>query len=162
MAIETERKFLLSSDAWKIDEYGNERIGTPYKQGYLVSTVDLTVRVRIAGTTGIITIKGPTAPGKIGKAEFEYEIPLGDAEELFKTLCLPEKIEKTRYKIPFGSHVWEVDVFHGANEGLVMAEVELTSEDDQPEIPEWIGAEVTNDSRYYNALLARNPFSTWK
>lgn len=161
MATETERKFLLKNDAWQTDENGNQRVGIPYKQGYIVSSKERTVRIRIAGNTGFITIKGPAPEGTLARPEFEYEIPLNDAEELFTTLCLPEKIEKTRYKIPFGSHVWEVDVFHGTNEGLVMAEVELASEDEQPEIPDWIGVEVTNDSRYFNGRLAQEPFSTW-
>lgn len=161
MATETERKFLVVGDAWRIGENGTNRVGTHYKQGYLVSSKERTVRVRIAGDTGYLTIKGPAPEGMLGKPEYEYEIPLTDAEELFSTLCLPEKIEKTRYKIPFGSHVWEVDVFHGTNEGLVMAEVELQSEHEQPEIPDWIGQEVSDDSRYYNGRLAKEPFSTW-
>lgn len=162
MAIETERKFLVKSDAWKTDDQGTPRAGTPYKQGYIISSKERTVRVRIAGGKGIITIKGLLPNGGLGRAEYEYEIPLTDAEELFETICLPEKIEKTRYKIPFGAHVWEVDVFHGTNEGLIVAEVELQSEDEQPEIPDWAGEEVSHDPRYFNAKLAEEPFSTWK
>lgn len=162
MAIETERKFLVNSDAWRTDETGAQRVGIPYKQGYIISSKERTVRIRIADGKGIITIKGLAPEGVLGRAEYEYEIPLTDAEELFERICLPEKIEKTRYKIPFGAHVWEVDVFHGTNEGLIVAEVELQSEDEQPEIPDWVGEEVSHDPRYFNAKLTEEPFSTWK
>lgn len=156
MAIETERKFLLKDTSWN-----NDLVGTEYKQGYLVSTRERTARIRIAGTKGYITIKGPGVEGSLARPEYEYEIPLQDAEELFANLCEPEKIEKTRYKIPFENHIWEVDVFHGTNEGLVMAEVELTDEHEDVVIPPWIGEEVSHDPRYFNSNLAKHPFSTW-
>lgn len=161
MATETERKFLVLGDDWKKDDQGNERVGTHYKQGYLASSKELTVRVRLAGDTGYITIKGPAQTGSLAHAEFEYEIPGTDAEELLTTLCLPGKIEKVRYKIPFENHIWEVDVFEGANTGLIMAEVELADEHETVIIPPWIGTEVSHDARYFNALLSKNPFSTW-
>lgn len=156
MATETERKFLLKDSSWN-----NGVIGTAYKQGYLISSKERTVRIRIAGDKGYITIKGPGIEGSLTIAEYEYEIPLLDAEEMFTTLCEPEKIEKTRYKIPFEQHLWEVDVFHGSNEGLIMAEVELADEHESVILPPWIGTEVTHDPRYFNSRLAKNPFSTW-
>lgn len=157
MATETERKFLLKDSSWNTGI-----VGTEYKQGYLISTRERTVRIRIAGDKGYITIKGPGLEGSLARPEYEYEIPLIDAEELLATLCEPEKIEKTRYKIPFENHVWEVDVFHGSNEGLVMAEVELTDEHEAVTLPPWIGDEVSDDPRYFNSKLAKNPFTTWK
>lgn len=155
MATETERKFLLKNDSW------NTGItGTNYKQGYLVSSKERTVRIRIAGDTGYITIKGPAVADSLVHPEYEYEIPVTDAEELFN-LCEPERIEKTRYKIPYENHVWEVDVFHGLNQGLVMVEVELQDEHEDVIIPPWIGEEVSYDMRYFNSRLAKEPFSTW-
>jgi adenylate cyclase len=157
MATETERKFLLKDDSWNTGV-----VGTEYKQGYLVSSPERTARIRIAGETGYITIKGPGIEGSLARPEYEYEIPLADAEEMFTNLCEPEKIEKTRYKIPFENHVWEVDVFHGTNEGLIMAEVELVDEHEEVILPPWIGNEVSDDPRYFNSKLAKNPFTTWK
>lgn len=157
MATETERKFLLKDDSWK-----EGATGTAYKQGYLTSTKERTVRIRIAGTKGLITIKGPAMEGSLTRPEYEYEIPLTDAQELFDTLCEPGKIEKTRHKIPFEGHVWEVDVFHGANEGLVMSEVELQDEHENVILPPWIGQEVSDDPRYFNGRLAKEPYTTWK
>jgi adenylate cyclase len=156
MATETERKFLVKDDSWK-----NGVTGTEYKQGYLHSTKDLTVRVRIAGEKGLITIKGPSIKQSLSHAEYEYEIALSDAEEMFTNLCAAGKIEKTRYKIPFGNHIWEIDVFHGLNDGLIMAEVELHDEHEPVELPLWIGQEVSHDTKYYNALLSKNPFTRW-
>ena len=156
MATEIERKFLVKDDSWKVGATGTE-----YKQGYLHSSKDLTVRIRIAGDKGLITIKGGHKEGELAHAEYEYEIPLTDANEMFNNLCDPARIEKTRYKIPFEGHIWDVDVFHGANEGLIMAEVELADEHEEVKMPAWVGSEVSHDSRYYNALLAQNPFTTW-
>lgn len=161
MATETERKFLLAADTWKNNEDGTPRTGTAYKQGYLMSTPEKTVRIRIAGDKGFITIKGPSLDGTLTRQEFEYTIPLDDAENIFENLCEPQKIEKTRYVIPYAEHVWEVDVFHGNNEGLILAEVELDHEDEFITMPPWIGEEVTHDARYFNSLLAKNPFSQW-
>lgn len=157
MATETERKFLLKDTSWNTG-----LSGTSYKQGYLITSRERTVRVRIAGDHAYITIKGPMQDGSLAKSEFEYEIPIADAEELYDHVCLPEKIEKTRYMIPYEGHTWEVDVFHGLNEGLVMAEVELEDEHEALILPPWIGEEVSHDRRYFNGLLAKEPFSAWK
>ncbi len=153
MAAEIERKFLLADDSW--------RDGTPgvrIAQGYLSQDPDRTVRVRIAGENAWLTIKGRTAG--ITRAEFEYEIPLADAQTLLE-LCPPSVIDKTRHRVPYGRHVWEIDVFHGENEGLIVAEVELADEAIQPEIPPWIGREVSSDARYFNSCLATAPFKKW-
>ena len=154
MAIEIERKFLVKHTDWL-----EHHSGTAYKQGYVVNSEGTTVRVRIAGDRGILTIKG----GAVGlrRPEFEYEIPLEDAEEMLILLCAEPKIEKTRYKIPVGTHVWDVDIFHGDNDGLIVAEVELSSPNEAFEKPDWLAEEVTGDARYFNAQLIRNPFKDW-
>ena len=153
MPSEIERKFLVADDSWR-DGVPGVRIA----QGYLSQDPDRTVRVRVGGDTGWLTIKGRTEG--ITRAEFEYEIPLDDARELLG-MCLPSVIDKTRYEIPFGGHVWEIDVFHGENEGLVIAEVELADESISPELPAWVGAEVSADARYFNACLAVQPYGKW-
>lgn len=153
MASEIERKFLVRDDSW------ND--GTPgirIAQGYLSLDPDRTVRIRIAGEDAWITVKGRTVG--ITRSEFEYAIPAADARELL-ALCLPSVIDKTRHRIEFGGHVWEIDVFHGDNEGLVVAEVELDQESMNPELPSWIGDEVSEDARYYNASLAASSYSGW-
>lgn len=154
MALEIERKFLLAGEGWR-----GLAEGKSYRQGYLCSDEVRTVRVRIAGEKGFITVKGKTKG--MARAEYEYEIPLADAEEMLNALCGKTSIEKMRYKIPFAGHVWEVDEFSGENEGLIMAEVELKSEDEAFVKPDWIGREVTGDRRYYNASLATYPFCRW-
>jgi adenylate cyclase len=154
MPKEIERKFLVKST-----NFANLAPGTPIKQGYISSTPAHSVRVRCYGDRGFITIKGPTKGAT--RDEFEYEIPLADAKEMLAHLCEQPPIEKTRYRIPVGKHTFEVDRFAGANEGLVVAEVELRSEDEAVELPDWIGREVTDDPRYYNSNLSRRPFSTW-
>ncbi len=153
MGQEIERKFLVRSDTWR---EGAE--GTLYRQGYLAKDAERTVRVRIAGTAAYLTIKGRTTG--TSRAEYEYEIPLKDAEELLD-MCEGPLVEKTRHKIPHAGHTWEVDVFHGDNEGLIMAEVEIDREDAEVELPEWAGQEVSDDARYYNSSLSRKPFKTW-
>ncbi len=153
MGVEIERKFLVAGDSWR--QQAGE--GLSCRQGYLVSGQGKTVRVRILGEEAFLTIKGPTAG--ISRSEFEYAIPSGDAAELL-ALC-ETRVEKTRYFIPHGGLVWDLDVFGGANEGLVMAEVELESEGQPVELPEWAGREVSGDPRYYNSYLARNPFTLW-
>ncbi|MEY3897324.1 MAG: hypothetical protein RLZZ214_2845 [Verrucomicrobiota bacterium] len=153
MAEEIERKFLLADDSWR-DGTPGERIA----QGYLSQDPDRTVRVRIAGGSAWLTIKGRSQD--ITRAEFEYDIPLADARELLD-ICLPSVIEKTRHCVLYGGHVWEIDVFHGENEGLVVAEVELADESVSPEIPPWIGREVSADARYFNSCLAVRPFTQW-
>lgn len=150
MACEIERKFLVADDSWR-----GGSPGVRLAQGYLTLDPDRTVRVRLAGENAWLTVKGRTQG--ITRAEFEYAIPPDDARILLG-MCLPSVIDKTRHRIDFGGHVWEVDVFHGANEGLVLAEVELDYESANPELPPWIGVEVSDDARYYNANLASHPF----
>ena len=158
MSQEIERKFLLVNDSWKEDA----ELGTLYEQGYLISDSEKSVRARIAGDKGFLTIKSKANEGGFSRAEFEYEIPLDDAKEIFNTLTLPGKIKKTRYKIPTGKHVWEIDVFHEDNDGLITAEIELLSEDEFFEKPQWVGEDVTFDNRYTNGILAKNPYKNWK
>lgn len=153
MAKEIERKFLVNGDSWR--QLGE---GSLYRQGYIPSQ-GATVRVRIAGNQGYLTIKGPTV--NFSRSEFEYPIPLADAQEMLDTLCDRPLIEKTRYKIEWAGLVWEVDEFAGANQGLILAEVELTDEAQQVEIPDWIGTEVTGDNRYFNSYLVKHPFAEW-
>lgn len=154
MGVEIERKFLLVGDAWRT-------LGEPVllRQGYLSSNPDRTVRVRIEGGQGTMTIKGRSVGAT--RAEWEYQIPLQDANELLDRLCEQPIIEKTRRRIAIGAHTWEVDEFLGANQGLVVAEIELASEEQQFDKPDWVGAEVTHDRRYFNSSLIRNPFSSW-
>lgn len=154
--VEIERKFLVKSNDFKNQAFAQNKIA----QGYLSSVPERTVRVRIKGHKGFITIKGLSQASGMSRFEWENEIPLDEAVELLK-LCEKGKIEKTRYEIKSGIHVYEVDEFYGENEGLVMAEIELTSEDETFEKPEWLGEEVTNDERYYNAYLSKNPFKDW-
>ena len=154
MAVETERKFLVSGDAWR-------SLGTPisYAQGYLASGNGVTVRVRIAGERAFFTVKGPV--NGISRPEFEYPVPLDDAREMMK-LCKDPVIEKTRTRIPHASHVWEVDEFGGETRGLIVAEVELCDPNETVALPDWIGAEVTGDPRYYNSNLAVHPYRLWR
>jgi adenylate cyclase len=154
MGIEIERKFLIQGEGWR--QLGT---GTPYRQGYLVNTKDRTVRVRVAGDQGYLTIKGSS--DGIQRSEYEYAIPLSDANELLDTLCQRPFIEKTRYRIPYQDVVWEVDEFSGANQGLIVAEVELKDPNQPLDLPEWIGSEVSDDPRYFNANLVSHPFSQW-
>ncbi len=155
--VEIERKFLVKSDDFKKQAFAQNNIA----QGYLSSAPERTVRVRIKGHKGFITIKGISQSGGMSRFEWENEIPLDEAQELLK-LCERGKIEKTRYEIKAGDHVFEVDEFYGENEGLVMAEIELNSEDETFEKPDWVGEEVTNDERYYNAYLSKNPYKDWQ
>ncbi|MCD4751432.1 MAG: CYTH domain-containing protein [Thermoanaerobaculales bacterium] len=154
MAQEIERKYLLTGDGWK-----SLAEGIHYRQGYLSTVKERTVRVRTIGAKGYLTIKGVTVG--ISRLEFEYEIPIDDANELLEELCERPIIEKHRYKISYGGLVWEVDEFHGVNEGLVMAEVELESADQVIEKPTWVGEEVSGDPRYFNANLVDNPYKNW-
>lgn len=153
MAVEIERKFLVTDDSWN-----DGSPGVRIAQGYLSVDPDRCVRVRLAGDDAWLTIKGRNEG--IRRAEFEYPIPVDDARALLG-MCLPSVIDKTRHRIPFGGHVWELDVFHGANEGLVLAEVELADESVIPQLPPWAGAEVSSDARYYNASLASLPYGSW-
>ena len=155
--LEIERKFLVKGDSYKQQAYDSSRI----KQGYICSGHGRTVRVRIRDARGYLTIKGPSENGGLSRYEFEKEITLDEAEQLMK-LCEPGMIDKTRWLVKSGLHTFEVDEFYGENEGLVMAEVELGSEDEPYEKPDFIGEEVTGDKRYYNSHLRMNPFSKWK
>lgn len=155
--LEIERKFLVTGDAYKQAAYGSSRI----KQGYICSGGGRTVRVRIRGGRGYLTIKGPSDAKGMSRYEFEKEITLEEAEQLFG-LCEPGIIDKTRYLVKSGKHTFEVDEFYGDNEGLVMAEVELESEDEAFEKPSFIGREVTGDRRFYNSHLRKHPFAIWR
>ncbi|MEI6575443.1 MAG: CYTH domain-containing protein [Bacteroidota bacterium] len=154
MGKEIERKFLLVSNA-----YRTEGIAEHYLQGYLCLDAGRIVRIRKIGEKGIVTIKGMTEG--ISRAEYEYLIPADEALEMLETLCLKPLIEKIRYRVPFGNHVWEVDEFIGVNKGLVVAEIELSEADEHFEIPDWVGEEVSNDKRYSNSNLVKNPYSQW-
>ena len=156
MAIETERKFKVKGDFTKEVQCAKRIV-----QGYICADKGRTVRVRIAGEQAYLTIKGPSDEKFWSRYEFEQEIPLADAEELMK-LCISGIIDKVRHYIPIGKHIWEVDVFHGENEGLIMAEIELSSENETFERPGWLGEEVSLDSRYYNSMLSKVPYSQWK
>jgi CYTH domain-containing protein len=155
MAKEIERKFLVTGDNWKGD---SRPIHTC--QGYLASGGDCTVRVRVQGEKAFLTIKGKTEG--VSRDEYEYGIPVGDAEEMLASLCKKPYIEKNRYKITYAGMEWDVDEFLKENEGLVVAEVELESESQQVELPPWIGEEVSHDVRYRNVSLTFHPYSEWK
>lgn len=154
MGVEIERKFLVRELGFLA---GLE--GIPYRQGYLSTEVDRTVRIRRAGPHAYITIKGRSVGAT--RAEFEYEIPLADAEAML-ALCIPPVIEKVRHRVGFAGLVWEVDVFGGVNDGLVVAEVELPSEETMVDLPPWVGDEVTGDPRYFNANLIAKPYRDWR
>ena len=156
MALEIERKFLVKDDSYKRMAYHASRIA----QGYICSSRGRTVRVRIRDDKGYLTIKGPSDQQGLGRYEWEKEIPLCEAHELMK-LCEPGMIDKTRYLVRAGKHVFEVDEFYGENEGLTIAEVELESEDESYEKPDFVGDEVTGDVRYYNSFLMKKPFCSW-
>lgn len=155
--LEIERKFLVRGDDYKRQAVSHSRI----KQGYICSGHGRTVRVRLRDHCGFLTIKGPSLDGGLSRYEFEKEITLDEAEHLFR-LCEPGIIDKTRYLVPSGSHTFEVDEFYGDNEGLVMAEVELSSPDEPYEKLNFIGREVTGDRRFYNSYLRLCPFKLWK
>ena len=157
MGQEIEKKFLVNGDGYKAEATKAVRI----TQGYLSSVPERTVRVRIKGDKGYITIKGIGSQSGASRFEWEKEIPVEDVHELLK-LCEPGIIDKTRYIIPKGNHNFEVDEFYGDNEGLVVAEVELGAEDESFERPSWLSAEVTGDERYYNSMLMKNPYKNWK
>jgi adenylate cyclase len=155
MGIEIERKFLPNGDGWR-----GQGTATLMRQGYLTSDPVRTVRVRIEGERAVITIKSKSTGATRG--EWEYEIPVPDAAELLDRLCEQPLVEKVRHRIDHRGHTWEVDEFRGENAGLVVAEIELGSEDEAFEKPDWIGREVTGDPRYYNSSLIRLPYSKWK
>jgi CYTH domain-containing protein len=155
MSKEIERKFLVKGDAWRaLDK------GTTYRQGYLNSAKERTVRVRTAEDKAFLTIKGLTLGAT--RAEYEYAIPFDEGKAMLDALAEKPLIEKKRYKIPSGDLTWEIDEFLGENAGLIVAEVELTSEDQAFDRPAWLGDEVTGDTRYYNANLIKKPFTRWR
>jgi adenylate cyclase len=154
MGTEIERKFLLKSDAWR-----SQSVGKLYRQGYVFKSTDVTVRIRIVETQGYITLKGKAE--QYARPEFEYEIPVDDAQVMLELWCHPRIVEKIRYQVPFGNLVWEVDEFQGFNQGLVLAEVELASNSQAFELPDWIGQEVSDQARYYNSSLAVYPYTQW-
>jgi len=154
MGIEIERKFLVTSQEWR--ELAD---GIDYRQGYLSTVKERTVRVRTVGERGYITVKGITVGAK--RSEFEYEIPRADADSMLDYLCERPIIFKTRYTVPHREHVWEIDDFHLENAGLIVAEVELSDPDEWFAKPSWIGEEVTGDPRYFNANLIAHPFAEW-
>lgn len=150
MAVEIERKFLVTKEKWEALEQPK---GVYLRQGYLNDSAGCTVRVRETETEGFLTIKGKSEG--ISRAEFEYPIPKADAKQMLDTLAKTQ-LSKTRHEIVAGSHTWEVDVFHGANEGLILAEIELESENETFELPDWIDKDVSDDPKYYNSVLAKN------
>jgi len=156
MAYEIERKFLVTSDSYRSRAYDHSRI----TQGYLCYGQGVTVRVRVRGEQGFVTIKSPRRPGGFARHEWEYPIPKDEALEILQ-LCQQGVIDKTRYLVRQGRHVWEIDEFYGDNQGLVQAEVELGSEDEEFEKPDFVGLEVTGDKRYYNSYLTLHPYKTW-
>lgn len=154
MGSEIERKFLVDAAQWAPRD-----AGTPYTQGYLSSAKERTVRVRKEGERAVLTVKGPTRG--VSRAEFEYPIPLADAEAMF-ALCEQPLIEKVRHTEDHGGRTWEIDVFAGDNAGLVVAEVELPDENALVDVPPWAIHEVSHDPRYYNANLIANPYKNWR
>ncbi|HEY8934325.1 MAG TPA: CYTH domain-containing protein [Cyclobacteriaceae bacterium] len=155
MAIEIERKFLIKKDIW---EKAAKDKSTYIKQGYLTTDPNLTIRVRLKDSQAFLTIKGKTKGAS--RPEYEYEIPQDDASELLDNFSTTS-LEKTRYEIIVDGNLWEVDQFHGDNEGLIVAEIELQDENQKFSLPSWIDTEVTSDARYYNSNLVQNPYKHW-
>lgn len=155
MAQEVERKFLVKGDFKPFTTKATRIV-----QGYLSSVPERTVRVRIKGDKGFITVKGIGSQSGASRYEWEKEIPVSEADELLK-ICEPGVIDKTRYHVPAGIHTYEVDEFYGENQGLTVAEIELSAEDETFEKPDWLGEEVTGDPRYFNSMLMKHPFTRW-
>ncbi len=155
MALEIERKYLVD-----LEKLGTLENGTRIKQGYLSTNKDAVVRVRVKNDKAYLTIKGSNIG--VTRLEFEYEIPLIEANEMLDKLCQKPVIDKTRYLIDYENHTWELDIFYGDNEGLVVVEVELSSEDETIILPSWVKEEVTSDARYYNSNLMKHPFKDWQ
>ena len=153
MGLEIERKYLVTSDGYR------QVAPQELKQGYLNRDKQRNVRVRIDGELAFLTIKG--LQKGLTRAEYEYPIPIDDARQILNDICEPPIIEKRRYLVPYAGYTWEVDEFAGENQGLVVAEIELSREDEQVELPPWVGEEVTHDTRYLNANLVTKPYSTW-
>jgi len=156
MAQEIERKFLIKNDAFKAESVNKTKI----TQGFLSTVPERTVRIRIKGDKGFLTVKGIGNKSGASRYEFEKEISVDDAQDLM-AICEPGVIEKTRYNVKSGEHTFEIDEFYGDNDGLIVAEVELSSEDEVFEKPEWLGVEVTGEVKYYNAMLMKNPYNKW-
>ncbi len=154
MPQEIERKFLVIGDQWR-----TLAVPQRYRQGYIPTQGQHSVRIRRVGQQGYLTLKGPTIG--LTRAEFEYPIPVDDAQTLLDAFCRPPLIDKNRYRIPMGELVWEVDEFLGDNAGLVVAEVELPAEDYPLSRPDWIGQDVSGDARYYNSSLVNHPYCQW-
>jgi adenylate cyclase len=155
MPVEIERKFLVRTEGWRAQAHSRVLL----RQRYVANTARASVRARVAGDRATLSLKAMT-PG-IARAEYEYEIPVADAAAILDTLCEPPGIEKWRHRVRHAGHDWEVDEFVGANAGLVLAEIELARADLDPPLPDWAGAEVTDDVRYYNFMLAERPWPTW-
>ena len=155
MAVEIEHKFLVRDERWRREVERSVRM----RQGYLTSDARYSVRVRVAGDQGYLNVKSGTLG--IQRSEYEYLIPLAEAEEILDTLCEQPLLEKTRHFVRFGGHLWEIDEFEGDNAGLIVAEVELSRIDEPFDQPDWLGADVSHDIRYYNSQLARHPYRTW-
>ncbi|NOQ80095.1 MAG: CYTH domain-containing protein [Gammaproteobacteria bacterium] len=156
MGIEIERKFLLINDDWRQQVHSSIQ----FRQGYLVGSDKSSVRVRIEGDKSNLNIKGATLG--VRRQEFEYPIPMDDASELLSTLCAKPLIEKTRHYITAGKHTWEIDEFAGDNQGLIVAEIELSHENESFDAQKWLGEEVSGDERYYNSMLIKNPYKNWQ
>lgn len=155
MATEIERKFLVLSDTWR----SHVTRATRYRQGYLGSAETSSVRVRVSDTNAYLNIKGATVG--VTRLEYEYPIPSADAHEMLDRLCRKPLIEKTRHLVDHAGHCWEIDVFEGDNAGLIVAEIELKAEDELFVRPDWLGKEVSDDTRYYNVSLVTQPYKTW-
>jgi adenylate cyclase len=155
VAIEIERKFLVRDDTWRCDVIAKARL----KQAYLANQANASVRVRVGEGRAYLNIKGFTLG--VTRSEFEYEIPLSDAELMLEQVTIRPCIDKTRYKVRHADHVWDLDVFHGENEGLVVAEIELAAADELFTKPDWAGDEVSTDPRYYNVNLVEHPYKAW-
>ena len=153
MGIEIERKFLID-----IDKITNLGMGTSIKQGYISNEINPTVRLRTRETKGYITVKGENTD--ISRPEFEYEIPIKDALEMMSLFC-KTTLSKTRYEVLVGSHIWEIDIFHGDNDGLIIAELELKTDDEDFVMPDWVINEVSDETMYYNSNLIKKPFCSW-
>jgi adenylate cyclase len=156
MGLEVERKFLVAGDSWRAGVTSSTRI----VQGYLARGDPTTVRVRVAGERAFLTIKGKSVG--ISRSEFEYEIPRADALAMLAELAQGPSVDKVRHLVPVGRHVWEVDVFAGANAPLVMAEIELAGPDEPFVRPEWAATDVSDDPRYFNVNLSREPYGSWE
>jgi adenylate cyclase len=155
MAKEIERKFLVINDHWRRDATRS----THYTQGYFTTNASCSIRVRISGEKASLNIKSATLG--ITRTEYDYPLPLEDAKEMLQHLCTKPLLEKTRYHVHHQDHVWEIDVFSGENEGLIVAEIELKSADEKFSLPDWAGKEVSDDPRYYNVCLVSHPYKDW-